>query len=42
MGAGNELSSGFELVTQVSGIKPNKLPTKLVLHLGNLQEFANS
>jgi hypothetical protein len=31
----------FELVIQVSGIKPEKLPTKLVLYLGNSQEFVN-
>jgi hypothetical protein len=35
MGVRYEVRHGFELVTQVSGIKPEKLPYKLVLHLGN-------
>jgi hypothetical protein len=34
-----EARPGFELVTQVSGFKPDKLLTKPVLHLRNLQEF---
>jgi hypothetical protein len=41
MGVRYEARPGFELVTQVSGIKPDKLPTKLDLDLGNLKEFAN-
>ncbi len=41
MGAVTEARPRFELVTQVSGIKPDKLPTKPVLYLGNLQKFAN-
>jgi hypothetical protein len=41
MGTGTEVRPGFELVTQVSGIKPEKLPSKPALHLENLQEFIN-
>ncbi len=42
MGVRYEARPGFELVTQVSGIKPGKLPTKPVLHLGNLRNDSKS
>jgi hypothetical protein len=41
MGAGTKARPGFELVIQVSGIKPDKLPTKPILKMGNLRDFVN-
>ncbi len=41
MGVMNKARPGFELVTQVSGIKSDQPPTKPILYLGNLQEFVN-
>jgi hypothetical protein len=41
MVVGTKARPGFELVNQVSGIKPDKLPTKPVFHSRNLLEFVN-
>jgi hypothetical protein len=41
MVVGTKARPGFEVVTQVSGIKQRWLPTQKFLHLGNLREFVN-
>jgi hypothetical protein len=41
MGAGTKARPECELVTLVSGFKPDKLPSKLFLHCENLQGLVN-